>query len=378
MSDKCDQVMPKLPTANMVLDGHTIDLHQNQLIVGAYFVNPDNEKRWTFLSMSDARAGLLANNWTETHVEGPKAPKNHVSFKSKDHLHYVGGDYEAHTYWYPTKGKGERGEWVISEFFGKDSNGDAYEFASYACSVQGKDHKHFLVIGGTTKSGDVLDDIYEINTEEMKAQRLGKLIHKRTNHACAVISVSLPNQQGLKDVARTVLITGGRSNPGNEEDQIDIVAQDELFVIDDLESKKGIELTMKKPRFNHNLVQLGDAVFAMGGLDGENKEIQTIEKLIFKEEGFTPSTLSPTSAPSTPTPLSDLYWELYSKTLKSESTSRLATTSIPESAIECNRESETCQCGKKTKKTEKIVDGTVVRKPLSDIYEGACRVLLVH
>ena len=110
-----------------------------------------------------------------------------------------------------------------------------------------------------------------------------------------------------------------------------------------------IKTSMEIPRFGHQLAQLGDEIFAMGGRNSANESIQTIEKFNFGPKRDIEGLAS-----------GDSTWEIYPKSLKIKSSQSFAMTSIPESAIECNRYKDTCTCGK-TSRAEKIIGGTVVR-----------------
>ena len=92
-----------MPYKNM--RGHTIELLDNHLILGATAV--DDEKHWWFMSLDNPRAGLLNNRWTETRVAGQKSPKNHVTFNLGNSLFYFGGDFKAQSKW-------EAGKWSLS------------------------------------------------------------------------------------------------------------------------------------------------------------------------------------------------------------------------------------------------------------------------
>ena len=54
---KCDQMLSSIPNKNMI--GHSVNLLDNELILGATTV--DNEKSWRFMSLNNPRAGLLTN-----------------------------------------------------------------------------------------------------------------------------------------------------------------------------------------------------------------------------------------------------------------------------------------------------------------------------
>ena len=351
-SSKCDQLYkPNLPVEGMV--GHTINLLDDQLVIGANTVVREKNgtilgKKWTYLGLNDPRSGLLTNKWTGIHVVGQPAPRNHVSLVSGSILFYFGGDFKAQSFLH--NGRRVNGEWSLFAFLQKEGkDGDAFEkFASHACSAKVEQNK-FLVIGGTFTKPDgdeeVLGDVFEVDTIEKKVQTLGQINFNRTQHACAVISKSIIDGDGMKSYSKAILITGGVKKTDNPQT---IVSEDELFVYDDKQSLI-MENQMQNPRFKHNLVQLGDEVLVLGGQTKEEDMVQLIEKLNFEPRQTFLELVSGGS------------WTEHSKRLKLMSTSGTAVTSIPESAIECNREESSCKCGI-SREVERIIGGTVVRK----------------
>ena len=90
-STKCDQQLSTIPNVDM--SGHSINLVDNQLILGATAI--EDGENWWFMSLDNARAGLLTNKWTSKLVKGQKAPKNHITFNFGKSLFYFGGDFKA-------------------------------------------------------------------------------------------------------------------------------------------------------------------------------------------------------------------------------------------------------------------------------------------
>ena len=107
-------------------------------------------------------------------------------------------------------------------------------------------------------------------------------------------------------------MTGGLSD--------DSEAKDEIFDLTKRTSKP-LDLFMNVQRSDHHMIALGDTLFALGGqhhIDGSN--VDTIEVFDVKSES----------------------WAVHPSRLMSRSTSGLAVTALPLSAVSCN---QGCQCG---------------------------------
>ena len=335
---KCDQLLSSIPNKEMV--GHSINLLENELILGATSV--DDETNWRFMSLHNPRDGLLTNQWTQTKIVGQRAPRNHVTFSFGKSLVYFGGDFKTQSIL--QNGRKESGEWTPLKLLKRESNlnNETFDkFTSHACSAK-LDQNKFLVIGGTlTEEGGnptVLSDVFEVNVLDRKVQRLGELNHARTQHACAMISKSILDENGIRTYSRAILISGGVSVTDDQETIVKVV---ELFKLDNAES---IDLSneMQEPRFKHQMIQLGEEILALGGQtqDGVTKSI----------EKFNFDTNSDFDA------LRSGLWSAHSRSLKSNSTSNLSVTTLPESAVECN--TALCRCGESQQ--QRIIGGTLV------------------
>ena len=88
------------------------------------------------------------------------------------------------------------------------------------------------------------------------------------------------------------------------------------------DSSRTIDNSMNVPRFQHQIVNIGQKVFAFGGQrhPDDNSRLDVIE--VFDVHSET--------------------WNVHSSSLLSESTDGLAATELPRSAISC---SQGCQCG---------------------------------
>ena len=336
---RCDQLLSSIPNKNM--RGHSIDLLDNELILGATTVG--SSKNWRFMSLHDPRAGLLTNQWTQTKIVGLQAPRNHVTFSFGKSLVYFGGDFKSQSLL--QNGRKESGEWTLLKLLKRDSADKEMfdKFTSHACSAK-LDQNKFLVIGGTHTAADggvtVLPDVFEVNILDRKVQRLGEMNRGRTQHACAMISKSIFDEAGMRTHTGAILISGGVSVTDDPQTIIRVV---ELFKLDNAES---IDLSneMQEPRFKHQMVKLGEEILALGGKT-ENGITKSIEKFNFDTNDNFDAFRSG-------------HWESYDRRLKSSSTSNLAVTALPDSAVECN--TEVCQCG--VSQRDRIVGGTMVRK----------------
>ena len=340
-STNCDQLLKPIP--NMDMSGHSIDLLDNHLILAATAIENDNN--WKYLSLRNPRAGLLTNKWTETLVGGQNAPKNHITFTYDKNLLYFGGDFKAQSLL--QNGRSESGEWTLLKLLNRTDNQPFDTFTSHACSAK-LDRNRFLVLGGTYTSDkgeeSVLADVFEVDIFDRKVQKLGVMKHARTQHACTMIPKKLSNTGGRDLESQAILISGGVSVTNDASSIVRVV---ELFLID---QRRSIELynEMLEPRFKHRMIQLGMELLALGG-EAQDGMIKSIEKFNFENYtnfyAFRPAE-----------------WTAYSKSLKSSSTSSLAVTTLPMSAVECNKE-EPCECGKP--RGSRIIGGTEVQNILT-------------
>ena len=335
-STMCDKLLTTIP--NKEMSGHSINLLDNHLILGATTIKKNN--KWKYLSLSNPRAGLLTNKWTGTLVKGQNAPKNHVTFTFDKNLLYFGGDFKAQSLL--QNGRGESGEWTLLKLLNRQDNQPFDTFTSHACSAK-LDRNRFLVFGGTytSEQGEesVLADVFEVDIFDKQVQKLGEMKYARTQHACSMIPKRLPFAGGRDLKSQAVLISGG---VGQTNDASSIVRVVELFLLD---RKKSIELTneMLEPRFKHRMIQLGTDLLALGG-EAQDGTTKSIEKFNFDKDISIASVVSGN-------------WTSYSKRLKSNSTNSLGVAALPKSAAECNK--VPCECGKP--RTSRIVGGTAVR-----------------
>ena len=290
---KCNRLMTNIPS--LTLRGHSVSLLDNQLVIGAFSVTSDS---WKYLSLRDPRGGLLANPWTETKTLGANGPVGHLSFVYGKDLVFLGGERGSQVIL--QNGRSENGEWNALRLSWKD--GTSFDDVPQdACLVKVNSYK-FALLGGRDISTDrITSTVLMINMKEQSVEELGSLIFARVRHACAIIS----------DSKNLVLVTGGLFDSAG--------ASDEIF---DLTKRRSRPLDlMTNQRSDHRMIALGGTLFALGGqhhTDGST--VDTIEVFSASSES----------------------WTVHPSRLMSSSTSGLAVTALPLSAVSCNQD---CQCG---------------------------------
>ena len=301
---KCNQVIRNIPSRTLA--GHSVDLLDNQLIIGASSIDSES---WKYLSLWKPRDGLLANPWTETKTLGSNGPQGHLSFVYGKDLIFLGG--ETGTQAILQNGRTENGEWNVLRLTWK--NGTSFDVVpKYSCLVKVNSYK-FAILGGQDVSGSQMTNtVLMINMKEQSVEKLGILAYRRMKHACALF----PDTSLDIDAKLLVLVTGGVSDDGD--------FKDEIYDLND-RSSRTLDSFMNVRRTQHQMIALGTNVFALGGqhhIDGTS--VDTIEKFDRDLES----------------------WVTHSSRLKSNVTSGLAVTALPLSAVSCNQD---CKCGVNSK-----------------------------
>ena len=298
---KCNRIMTNIPPLNFT--GHSVSLLDNQLILGASSVASDS---WKYLSLRDPRGGLFANPWTETKTLGTNGPVGHLSFVYGKDLIFLGG--ERSTQVILQNGRTENGEWNALRLRWK--NGTSFDDVPQdACLVKVNSYKFAILGGRDIMNGQMTPSVLIINMKEQSVEELGSLTFARVKHACAIISDPILINFNTKTF---VLVTGGLSDNSD--------AKDEIFDLTQ-RSSRTLDSFMNIQRSDHRMVALGDSVFALGGqhhIDGST--VDTVEVYDVSSES----------------------WSTHPSRLKSTSTSGLAVTALPLSAVSCN---QGCQCG---------------------------------
>ena len=296
---RCNRLMGNIPPLS--LEGHTMNLLDNYLVIAASGIS-NNANGWWYHSLENARAGLLANPWKHTKTIGNDAPKHHVSFVYGKDLILLGG--RKGTQVALQNGREENGEWNTLRLTLDSDGSDFDKFTQDACLVKVK-RDIFYVMGGKSSK-----KVYSINMKEQKVQEVGSLRYTRANHACAIIPGSSSNDFRNQ----RILVTGGTKS------------RDEIFNVTTGKSSllsKG--RSMKVRRMNHQMVNLGQKIFALGG-QRQADDFSALDAIeVFDEDSDT--------------------WSIHSASLLSKSTEGLALTELPSSAVSCVQE---CQCGVKS------------------------------
>ena len=308
LSADCNKLLPNIP--EMSLEGHSVNVIDHQLILGPARVDGDS---WWFYSLEDPRGGVLGTEWTAKKVIDKNAPVGHVNFEHRADLVYIGAGQTK-----LENGRALNNEW--NNFQLKDTlNGEEFKsHTQYSC-VAKIDNHHFYIIGGLdVASKTATNRVVEVNmqdqtTTEMKNSEFLK--HARFMHACAIFNEKEETGEGEdNNVKRFIIISGGIQNYGGS------IIANEIY---DIEQRKSKVLTLrnKRPRFSHQLVQMGPDIFALGGRTQAVKRLATVEKLNIQTG----------------------QWSIHGKRLKSGATAGLAVTLLPSSALDCR---SGCTCGK--------------------------------
>ena len=314
---KCNQKMPSIPRLSLAGAKHSVDITDNQLVIGAYGIT-DNS--WKYLRHSDPRGNLLSDLWTESTSLGTSAPVHHQSFVFGKDLVFLGGVHGSQAVL--QNSKNEDGQWNALRL--KWKNGSSFNFFTEdACVVKVK-RDEFVILGGKV-TGKATSLVLMVNMKEQTVEELGSLIFARYLHACATTSEptfdAIPGDSTYKN---SIVVTGGL---GPHEFGIPV----EIFNVSLRISKKA-EHSMKNRRCGHQMAVLGNRVFAFGGRQhSNNSDLNTIEM-------FNANTES---------------WTLHPERLLSKATHGLALTTLPLSTVACNR---ACKCGDEA--NARIIGGT--------------------
>jgi len=249
---KCNKMITNVPPH--AAPKQTLNVFQNHLVVAGYSIK---EGSWKYLSLEDPSSSLLSNPWRIGTTIGSAAPEAHISFTHGRSLVLVGGSQQG-----ALKLDTQRigGNW--NSFSLPWANGTNFtSFTSNACGVK-INQNEFLVIGGIyTTQNQVVSTIVKIDMKNELVEELPGLKISRAFHACELVN------------GETILITGGKSST---DEHTGSVVLDEQY---DLVKEKS-ELntnSMKIPRYSHQLVLLGEKVFAFGGRMANTSKVTLVE-----------------------------------------------------------------------------------------------------
>ena len=177
----------------------------------------------------------------------------------------------------------------------------------------------FLLIGGHTNIGSYAasSQVLLVDMKEQSVQELSGLRYPRTFHSCAVID------------RNKILVSGGL--PQGTYGQNSEILPTELYDVN-TGSSQDITDPLMTPRYGHSLVRLEQYIYVLGGKTVGGLGTTSIER-------FDSTTGT---------------WTKHPETLLSSSTTGLAITTLPISAVGCD---QGCQCGIASTRTERIVGG---------------------
>ena len=266
--------------------GKSVNLLDNQLVLAGYEVEGGS---WKSIALEDPRGGLLSSRLSVSSSDlGEAAPRHHITFVHGHSLYLLGGEQN-------TQAKLENGVWSNINF--KWIDGTPFSsLSSGACSIS-INRDLFLVLGGFSGSKQQ-STVRAVNVTKQTVEERPELKHARAFHTCQILENSL------------VLVSGGKNPSGS-------LIPDELYNPTATGTATQV-LTADNSlsRYEHRLVRLEKTVFALGGKDETGQELTSIKKF--------------DTATNT--------WLDHSQALLSNSTSGMAVTAIPRSAVDCVEE----------------------------------------
>ena len=277
-------------TVNLSASGHSVNLLDNQLVLSGY---QEDCGSWQSVALEDPRGGLLSSRRTVTCSQlGEEAPQYHSTFVHGNSLYILGGQQN-------NQAKLEKGIWNNINLKWKDGR-TLSSLASGACSIIiNKDE--FIVFGGFSAAAqENLSTVRAVNVPHLTVEERPNLRQGRAFHSCEILADG------------RVLVSGGYTNKENLNKSL---APDELYNTATGASQV-LTVANSLSRYQHRLVRLEKTVFALGGRDGAGKEVASIKQF--------------DTATNT--------WLDHSQALLSNSTSGMAVTAFPRSAVDCVEE----------------------------------------
>ena len=263
-----------------------------------------------YVSIHAPRNGLLAIQYSVASFPLRGPPHSHTALLSNNELSVIGGNRR-------TRAKLSTSTWTGIDLLWK--NGSRFsQHTSLPCSVKVASDVH-LVIGGVEKvngSNHLVATVLKINTTDETVELMKPIQTVRMAHSCELVT------------HEEVLIAGGTSN---NTDLSSSIQPDELYNITKQESVV-LDHAGSLGRYHHNLVKMGEHIYALGGIMSDGSSTSTIAF-------FNTTTLS---------------WHRHNATLTFEDTTKLVVTPFPTSSIDCVTD---CQCGIASAK-QRIFNGT--------------------
>ena len=298
--------------ANFTGFGRTLSLLDDQiLLVGGDL----NATKHTYVNIQHPRQGLHAMKYTIEKFPLGGSPHAHTSFGSGNRLLVIGGAHR-------TRAKFEDFTWNSLDL--RKPDGTKFTtFVSSPCLVK-ISRDEYLILGGEQKNRNgtfAIDSVFKVNITSEVIERKPPMLTKRMKHSCEKLSEN------------SVLVSGGKALLSGD------LLHDEIYFWEDGMST-AIEAKESLMRFQHQLVRIGETIFALGGLTEQNKGSTTVEKFetgcVKKMDDY-----------------KDCRWIKHEQNLISKDVANLVVTSFPQSAIDCGIE---CQCGIE-KSRERIIGG---------------------
>ena len=277
-------------TVNLSASGHSVNLLDNQLVLSGY---QEDCGSWQSVALEDPRGGLLSSRRTVTCSQlGEEAPRYHSTFVHRNNLYLLGGQQN-------TLAKLENNVWSNINF--KWIDGRSFSsLASGACSIS-INKNIFIVLGGfSAEAQEMLSAVSAVDVTQHTVEERPNLRQGRAFHSCEILADG------------RILVSGGYTNKENPNKSL---APDELYNTATGASQV-LTVANSLSRYQHRLVRLEKTVFALGGRDGTGKEVASIKQF--------------DTATNT--------WLDHSQALLSNSTSGMAVTAFPRSAVDCVEE----------------------------------------
>ena len=284
ISEKCSMTLGQF--RNFSGQGRTASLLDNQIVLIGNNTLSGNEG--SYVSIQNPRDGLLTMNYTKETFPSRGSPFHHAALASDNKLTLLGGKYK-------TRSKMEQNTWTDFKLKWEESQKAFTPIFFSACTLQqGLDL--FYVFGGAELRGKttfVRNTILQINTTSLMVRELGAMNKSRMAFGCDFLN------------ARTILISGGYSDPANpvqsiEPDEIITLSHStfssEVQYVSDISSCI-LPIEDSLWRFQHSLIRMNETIFALGGLTTDWKENSSAVQQIDTCTTILPTT-TPTASPT--------------------------------------------------------------------------------
>ena len=299
--------LPQLPSVSY--SGLSVDLMDSQLVIATHRVDLDG---WWTLTLPDARQSIVAKNWTERKTEDRIKPLSHSSFIHNKDLVYLGGRDQIQVKLQDGHGKGR--EW--NTFNLKTKNGRIFnKFVYDSCAVTIDLHITVIVGGKLVDNDELASKVTIVDMKTQSVELQGNLEFKRHRHACALLVEMVEDDSEQLVEKKSLIVTGGLSGSST-------VPNNEIIHMSNFESQPAAN-SLRTPRYDHKLVQIGDFLYALGGRGSDGVIVRSVEKY---NKGLGS-------------------WSFHATGLLGPSMAGFAVTTLPISAIESHPDTEDCRPG---------------------------------